>query len=592
MTLPRLVRASLAATIVLVVLASGSVRTLVSVASPLRWAGLCIFAGLALLWARSAAVDPSRLLTVLVPAGLLSALALDSTVWSVTPGSTFAHAVSFALLLLGAGAVATVARDVAPARLVAEALVGAATVVCLAGPCVYAFVPHEAAQLQAPTVPFRWAGLGENPNTVQLLAAVCAVPALWLTLASGGRRRVAFGCAFVVLCAQVVASGSRDGAIGVALGALVFVMLIPLARGARVVALFGVFALAAALVGGVALLNHTALPEPSAASAARAAPAPAPPSGSAIGKSSSSPKLVLPPLDYEFGTIQMTPRTLFGTGGRAQAIREGIDQANERPVAGWGFGTEQRVFINRVATFRSNEVEDSYVGLYLELGALAPLLWVALALALAWSAIRARRRLDRGGRLAVAGLAGAAASGYVLGVGQSYVYSAGNVATLTFWLVAFLTAGIAGVPPRMRLRPALAAALLSLALLAALAVTGRSEAASAESKARAGIVRMWNLVGARLDGRGLDGFRGKHPLKCLIYAADGTPTAYELCFDQGRLVEAIERTHGFRVWTLRPYGAKAATVVVPASAVDHWLRKLGAFGPGIMPGPGYIVGNR
>ena len=62
-------------------------------------------------------------------------------------------------------------------------------------------------------------------------------------------------------------------------------------------------------------------------------------------------------------------RTLFGSSGRAQAWVGGVRQAARRPLLGYGFGTEDKVFVDRFYAFEGNFVENSYVGTFLQLGA-------------------------------------------------------------------------------------------------------------------------------------------------------------------------------------------------------------------------------
>ena len=87
-------------------------------------------------------------------------------------------------------------------------------------------------------------------------------------------------------------------------------------------------------------------------------------------------------------------RTLFFTSGRLQAWETAVDQGLGRPIAGYGFGTEDETFVDRSYLFVSEAVENSFIGVFLQLGVLGvALLVVALALPLAawW---RVRSKLD------------------------------------------------------------------------------------------------------------------------------------------------------------------------------------------------------
>jgi O-antigen ligase len=132
-------------------------------------------------------------------------------------------------------------------------------------------------------------------------------------------------------------------------------------------------------------------------------------------------------------------RTLFGLSGRGEAWRGTIDLGNQRPALGYGFGTEDRVFINRYTNFVGGSPEDSYLGIYLQLGALGLVVFLALAGALALGGIR---RISSEAIVSLAVLTAA----LVLAIVQSYIYSVGDIGTVTVWLCAFL--GAAVVPRR------------------------------------------------------------------------------------------------------------------------------------------------
>src|SRR5205823_2347589 len=62
-------------------------------------------------------------------------------------------------------------------------------------------------------------------------------------------------------------------------------------------------------------------------------------------------------------------RSLLGGSGRREAWRGALRQGDGRPVAGYGFGTEESVFVDRYQTFQGGVPENSYLGVYLQLGA-------------------------------------------------------------------------------------------------------------------------------------------------------------------------------------------------------------------------------
>jgi hypothetical protein len=133
-------------------------------------------------------------------------------------------------------------------------------------------------------------------------------------------------------------------------------------------------------------------------------------------------------------------RSLLTGSGRLQAWAGAVRQGLQRPLLGFGFGTEDRVFIDRYYLFQGIRPENSYIGLLLQLGIVGLLLFVALLLILARSlgaAIRRPSTIRADPELAAA-LAAVTLAGAVAALFQSYVYAAGNIATLPFWTCAFL----------------------------------------------------------------------------------------------------------------------------------------------------------
>ena len=573
-------RTALALTIFFVVCGSSSMPALVSLGSPARWVALAAFTALAFAWAAAEGARAWDLIRFGGPGMLLTALGFASVAWSVSPRVSFERAVAFAVLTLGAAACAAAIRG-RPDRAegLAEAVVAATVAVCLAGPLLYAINPTRTAQSASPGEPFRFAGMGQSPDTVPMLAALGAVLAAWFVLARRDRRRLVCAAVVVGCCAEIAASGSRGAALSLGIGVVVLGLAAPASLRGRAALLAAAVAVAAAtVVANRIVQSATALP----LVAASASPAPAP-SATAL------PRAVLPPFQNELGAIPLGGRTLFGNDGRALAWEEAFEEGSERAVAGWGFGTENGVFIERVAQFQSVRAENSYLGLYLELGAFGVVAWLLAGLATVLAVVRARR-LDARARLTVAGLAAAVAAGFGLGVGQSYVYSAGNLATLPFWLVAAAAVAVA-----FRTAPSGGARVGRWSLAAAVLVVaavpiGIWESGQARAAQNAGIRGIWRAVGSRLDTPALDGFRRTPPLGCLLYAAGGSPGGYELCFDGGRLVEGIDRRDGrFQAWTVQPFGAWAATLEVPPAAVDAQLRRLGAYAPSVAVGFGYLA---
>ena len=123
-------------------------------------------------------------------------------------------------------------------------------------------------------------------------------------------------------------------------------------------------------------------------------------------------------------------RSFSGSSGRTDAWRGAIHQAARRPLLGYGFGTEARVFVDRYYRFFGGLPEDSYIGISLQLGIVGLIALLGLFAAcllplpprpgLAWACV------------------GVVAAGMVMAVVQSYVYSVGNIAAAPLWIAAFM----------------------------------------------------------------------------------------------------------------------------------------------------------
>jgi O-antigen ligase len=125
-----------------------------------------------------------------------------------------------------------------------------------------------------------------------------------------------------------------------------------------------------------------------------------------------------------------------------------------RPIVGYGFGTEESVFVDRWYDFQGGTPENSTIGLLLQVGLIGLLLILALAVVVIVGAVRALRGAESDeSSVARVGL-GVIAAAIALTVFQAYIYSVGNVATLTVWVVLFVTAtATLGARPSARVRP-------------------------------------------------------------------------------------------------------------------------------------------
>lgn len=415
---------------------SSSLARVTQAGRPARWALLFVLLFVAVAWAVSERGRPRVPAAAGLIAAALAALALVSTAWSVDPRLTFERAVTFAVMLAIACLLAHASGGVAGGRdRLLLGIVAGATAVALAGLVVLAVRHSAAVQPATRDLPERYQGLGENPNTVPLLLAPCLALALWLLARTGSKPlRVVLASALLLFDGSMIASGSRGALLAAFAGVLVVLLLAPLPGRLR-----AVFVAATVVVLAVSIL--IALAPKSKGAAWR--PPPAPPPVGAVSHPKPGYVDVQGPLPrdadigVQLGQSKQVPRTLFGLTGRGEAWRGSIDLGNARPLLGYAFGTEARVFVDRWVDFVGGLPENSYIGMYLQLGVVGVVLLVALAVALVVAALRRPPRWEAAGPLA------ALVAALILGVVQSYLYSVGNIATLALWIAGFVAAGSA-----------------------------------------------------------------------------------------------------------------------------------------------------
>ena len=426
----------LAATIVAFAAGSSSVGGIVHAGRGARWVALLALFVVAAAWIGRpvARLRPAVVATALA----FLVLAVESGIWSVDPRLTIERAATLLLLFATATALALACAGRADAsRRVLWGLVGGALVVSALGVVTLA-VDHSAA-VQAATydLPARYRGFGQSPNTVSLLLALCLPICAWLAFEARTRREREIALlAAVAFDASIAASASRGAIAAGFIGVFVVVTLVrrpirirALAAGAVAVLLAAtiVVALAPTSKGNAAAPKSSA---PTAASGVKAKPGYV-----NVGVSY--------PFEFDIGfqgpgEAAPTHRTLFGLSGRGEAWRGAIDLGNARPALGYGFGTETRVFVNRYTNFVGGSPEDSYIGLYLQLGVAGLVAFLALVAALAVGTLRRIRSPE-----AIVSLAVLAAA-LVLAIVQSYIYSVGDIGTVTVWVCAFLGAATVG----------------------------------------------------------------------------------------------------------------------------------------------------
>jgi hypothetical protein len=428
-TLGRAVQLALAATIVTMLLAAGSILPWIQPARTLRWVALLVLAVLALAYAATAA-ERARSLAPQVLAGALVAVAGVSALWSASPRLTLGRVAAFALVLV----VAVALGHAGSPELVLEGVLFGAVAIALGGLLVLVFDHDRAVQPATTVSPARYQGLGGGPNMASMVLALAAPLALHFCLAARTRLlRAVWSAALVLLVASVALSGSRGALVALCTGLAVYAVLVrrPLVVGTAV-------AVAAATVV-LSVLPSPATSNPPEPTGLDPAPAQVTPAPGYLDANLQGPRLQDDIGHPGVGVADTTrrERTLTGSSGRTEAWRGALGLVAERPVVGYGFGTEDRTFVDRYVFFNSSVPENSYIGILLQLGAVGLVLLLALAGTLVVPSLR------RGASaVAVAGTA-AFAGALALALFQSYLYAPGNAATITAWVCAFVGFGAA-----------------------------------------------------------------------------------------------------------------------------------------------------
>lgn len=397
-----LVAALLAVTVFAFASGSSIENRVLLYARPGRWVCLFVLLGVALMCAAASRTRTRMPWAFLAFAVGLIAVSLASAAWSVDGSLTLRRAGSLGLLF----ALATAVLVVSPRRVLIGLLAGAAAV-AIAGLGTLAFDHDAAVQPASTQYPARFQGFEQNPDTAALLFALAIPIAVYLLLTA--RRpltRLILTAALLLFAGSIAASGARGPMLAALAGTLV--VLLGATRGRRRI----VLAVVAVIAFG-ACVGISRIPQ--------AEPAPPSTSGAPVIR-----------------------RTLFTSSGRRAAWVGAIHQAEARPVAGYGFGTEALVFVDRFANFDSDLVENSYIGTALQIGVVGLALLVAVAVA----ALLPFARAPSGGTEAAC--AGVTVAALVLAITQSYLLSVGNIGTLTAWVSLFLLAALSRQAAQVR----------------------------------------------------------------------------------------------------------------------------------------------
>ncbi len=375
-------------------------------------------------------------------AAVLAATALLSAAWSSDPRLSFGRACTFVALLVAGAALAhgvrarpQMMRPILLSLLAGASFLGVAGLIKLAVDSNTAIVPATKTQGA------RYNGIGGNPDTMALLFAVAIPLAAWAVYAARSRReKVGAALVLLMLDGSLAASGSRASTVGALIGVSVLVVGLPLAARARkplLAAAVAVFLLNVA----VTTLPPRAKKNPTVNVQFGQTPVFGPHDAAA-----------LLPLQDEFGFPRPgrpePHRSLFDAGGRLPAWKGAVKQAAQRPLAGYGFGMEDKVFVDRYYPFFSGRPENSYIGALLQLGAVGFVLLLAFFVLVAREGVDVLRRLAPAARDPVAACLGVTAAGAVVGVAQSYLTSVGSPAAAPVWICAFLLGALAPARPR------------------------------------------------------------------------------------------------------------------------------------------------
>jgi hypothetical protein len=374
---------------------------------------------------------------------------------------------------------------------------------------------------------WRYRGFTENPNTIAILAAAALPLNLGFALrATSRRRQAAWLAGGLLLVGSIIASESRGGLLAACAGTLLVSAFGVEGLRQRVAA---ITAVALVFAGGIAL--REAVQPPPTPFSSQVAPAPRPPvQGPRPHKSNPKPRHIAPAVgktselpreEDEIGSPALSKQaTTTLASGRLAAWRGALELIRDRPILGYGFGTEQKVFVDRWYYFQGGTAENSYLGLLLQLGTVGLAFILALGCALVAGGLRAVRLMRGDERLLVLMELGVLVGAAAIMLIQSYLYSVGNVAA---------------------------------------------------DKERAGMETVLAAIGGNVVSPSLSGYRYGPP-DCLAYHDRVMLLALQLCFDsQGRLIQAVDRRPDQPRYYSLEYKPSLSTIRFPRKTIDGLL---------------------
>lgn len=317
-----------------------------------------------------------------------AALAVCSAIWSVDPNLTIQRAMGMSLLF---GSIATSALYVWNDGAAVERDFRTIAAVFLAA--IFVGIPAYLVHASWAFSGSRFRGVLENPNTIGIVCSMVLPVVVALAADANTTRRGSWILGAMLLTFSVLAAASRGGIVGSALG--IGVLLLRRAKDSprRTIPLLVVLGVVA---GSLFLITA---------------------SGSGSDQS---------PVSQAIARF-----TTQDDSGRSDGRRIALDASAERPVTGWGFGTQEKVIAPRVPVggALTGLVHNGYLVVLVEMGPLG-LLLILVALGLALRSVW--RVSDPRMLVALAAFVAGSFSQII----ESGLTSAGAVFTLTYWMIA------------------------------------------------------------------------------------------------------------------------------------------------------------
>jgi O-antigen ligase len=336
-------------------------------------------------------------------------LCFASLLYSVFPALTMGRSISGVLFFGAVFWSVWLFADAVGASKVVDSLLAAASLMFIAG-VVNALLGNNA------WYALRYRGVFGNPNTIGMLSIVFLPPAVGQFIRT---RKMSALLLIGLIAGSLVLSGSRNGVMTSSI-AVVFLLY-------RIRAWRSMTAIASAAV--VLLL---VMPTPTE-------------------------------MADQDPVARLTSAQKIATGGgRLEAWTTALPIIREKPLLGYGFGTEELIFRGRTfRVHRGEYIHNSYLGIAYQLGIIGALVLFVPLFALLLKRITARGLPTVQLAVCEAVLLG----GLIASMFESWIYSAGNAFAFPFWILVMLLVRAPLAPPdpndrlpvavRRRVRPPL-----------------------------------------------------------------------------------------------------------------------------------------